>query len=130
MKPCSHMIPPLYRGQRRIAAKYRKQYESLKGAIFQHLSRRHEFQRAVDSALIELTARLFADWLYVEELLSREEGKAALWKYADALVKIHSMLMATFDELQVTPKMREKIAQEIVQDDQVTVKLKKLMGVQ
>jgi len=130
MKPCSHMIPPLYRGQRRTAAKYRKQYESLKGAIFQHLSRRHEFQRVIDSALIELTARLFADWLYVEELLSGEEGKAALWKYADALVKIHSMLMATFDELQVTPKMRGKIAQEIVEDDQVTAKLKSLMGVQ
>ena len=130
MKLCLHMIPPLYRGQRRIAEKYRKQYESLKGAIFQHLSRRNEFQKAVDAALVELTARLYADWLYVEEILSTEQGKAAIWKYADALTKIHSMLIATLDELRVTPKMREKITQEIVQDDQVTAKLNSLMGVQ
>jgi len=63
---------PLYRGQRRTPSKYRKQYESLKDAIFLHLSRRHEFQSALDSALIELTARLLADWFYVEELLSGE----------------------------------------------------------
>jgi len=29
-----------------------------------------------------LTARLFADWFYVEGLLSGEEGKAALWKFS------------------------------------------------
>lgn len=52
-----------------------------------------------------------------------------MWKYADALVKIHSMLIATFDELEVTPKMRSKIVQEIVQDDEITAKLKNLMGV-
>jgi hypothetical protein len=40
------------------------------------------------------------------------------------------MLLATLEELHVTPKMREKITQEIVQDDQVTAKLKKLMGAQ
>ena len=53
-----------------------------------------------------------------------------MWKYADALVKIHSMLMATFEELEITPRMRGKIAQEIVEDDQVTAKLKSLMGAQ
>lgn len=125
------MYPPFYRGQkqRRIARNYKRQYESLKGAIYQHLSKRNEFQRTIDSTLIELAARLFADWLYIEELLSSEEGKAAVWKYADALVKIHSMLIATFDELEVTPKMRSKIVQEIVQDDEITAKLKNLMGV-
>jgi hypothetical protein len=130
MKVCSHTNPPLYRGQtKRIAEKYRRQYESLKGAIYQHLSKRHEFQKAVDSALIELAARLYADWLYIEEVLGTEEGKAAVWKYADALAKIHGMLIATLDELHVTPKMRGKIAQEIVEDNQITAKLKSLMGV-
>ena len=77
-----------------------------------------------------MAARLFADWLYIEELLSSEEGKAALWKYADALVKIHSMLIATLDELGVTPKMRSKLTQEIAHDDEITAKLKNLIGAQ
>jgi hypothetical protein len=125
------MIDPLYKGQsRRISEKYRKQYESLKGAIYKHLSSRREFQKALDSTLIELAARLYADWLYVEEILSTEQGKAAVWRYACALTNIHSMLIATLDQLQVTPKMRGKIAQEIMEDDQITAKLKSLMGVQ
>jgi hypothetical protein len=124
------MIPPLNRGQaKRTAEKYRKQYESLRGAIYQHISCRKEFQKAVDSTLIELAARLYADWLYVEEILSTEQGKTAVWRYACALTSIHNMLIATLDELQVTPKMRGKIAQEIVQDNEITAKLKSLMGV-
>jgi hypothetical protein len=124
------MIPPLYRGQtKRIAEKYKRQYESLKGAIYQHISKRNEFQKAIDSTLIELAARLYADWLYVEEILSTEQGKSAVWRYACALTNIHNMLIATLDELQVTPKMRGKIAQEIVEDDQITAKLKQLTGV-
>jgi hypothetical protein len=55
-------------------------------------------------------------------------AKNAVWKYADALVKVHGMLMATFDELKITPKMRSKIVQEIVQDDEITAKLKSLTG--
>jgi len=130
MKQCLHMIPPLYRGQsKRIAEKYRREYESLKGAIYQHISKRVEFQKALDSALVELAARLYADWLFIEEILGSEEGKAAVWKYADALTKIHSMLIATLEELRITPKMREKIAQDIVQDDEITAKLKSMMGV-
>jgi hypothetical protein len=127
-----HMYPPINRGQkqRRIATTYRRQYDSLKGAIYQHLSKRNEFQRAIDSTLIELAARLFADWLYIEELLSSEEGKAAIWKYADTLVKVHNMLIATLDALGVTPKTRSKIAQEIAQDDEITTKLKDLIGAQ
>jgi len=125
------MMPPLYRGHsKRIAEKYKRQYESLKGAIYQHISKRNEFEKALDSTLIELAARLYADWLYVEEILSTEQGKAALWRYACALTNIHNMLIATLDELQVTPKMRGKIAQEIMEDDQITAKLKSLMGVQ
>ena len=125
------MMPPLYRGHsKRIAEKYKRQYESLKGAIYQHISKRNEFEKALDSTLIELAARLYADWLYVEEILSTEQGKAAVWRYACALTNIHSMLIATLDQLQVTPKMRGKIAQEIMEDDQITAKLKSLMGVQ
>jgi hypothetical protein len=131
MKACCHMYPRIYRGQeRRIAKKYDRQYESLKGAIYQHLSKRHEFQRAIDAVLIEQASRLFADGLYVEELLSGEEGKASVWKYTDALAKIHSMLIATLDELQISPKTRSKITQEILHDDEITAKLKILMGAQ
>jgi len=57
-------------------------------------------------SLIEVAARLYADWLYIEELLSSDDGKSAVWKYADALLKVHRSLMETLDELKVTPKMR------------------------
>jgi hypothetical protein len=125
------MYPRIYRGQqRRIAKKYNREYESLKGAIYQHLSKRNEFQRAIDSILIEQASRLFADWLYLEELLSSEEGKPAVWRYTDALIKIHSMLIDTFDQLQISPKSRSKIAKEILHDDEITTKLKILMGAQ
>ena len=129
MNSCTHTYDPIYRGtQARIARNYRDPYESLKGSIYQHLSRRNEFQRGIDATLIEQAARLYADWLYVEELLSSEEGKTAVWKYADALTKIHGMLIAALDELQITPKMRSKITQEIIKDDEITTKLKTLIG--
>jgi hypothetical protein len=77
MNSCSPMIPPIYREgkSRRIARNYQRPYESLKGAIYQHLSARREFQRGIDSTLIELAARLFADWLYIEEMFSSEDCK-------------------------------------------------------
>ena len=128
MKEHRPMIP-IYKAKR-ISQRYSDQYRSLKKAVYERLRSRPSFQQGVDSALIELAARLFADWLLVEEALSSQEAKNAVWKHADALAKIHSMLLATLEELHVTPKMREKITQEIVQDDQVTTKLKKLMGAQ
>lgn len=91
------------------------------------MSSRRDFQGRLDSPLIELAARLFADWLYVEEILSCPEGKSAIWKYADALAKIHSMLLAVFEELRITPKTRENIAQDLVENDEITERIKKLL---
>lgn len=119
-------LPPLV--ERRIADRKRREYEELKRAIFKHLGARPTFVHNIDASFIEQAARLFADWLYIEELLSSDEGKTAIWKYADALAKIHCMLISTFDELEITPKMRTKIFKEIVQDDEITAKLKNLMG--
>jgi hypothetical protein len=114
--------------ERRVAIKQHREYKALKRAIFKHLGARPTFVNYIDSPLIEQAARLFADWLYIEELLSSEEGKTAIWRYADSLAKIHSMLISTFDELEITPKMRSKIFKEIVQDDEITLKLRNLMG--
>jgi hypothetical protein len=114
--------------ERRIANRQRGQYEELKRAIFRHLGKRPTFERNLDAPLVEQAARLFADWLYIEELLSSDENKLNVCKFADALAKIHCMLISTFDELQLTPKMRGKIFKEIVHDDDITLKLKKLMG--
>ena len=117
--------------ERKIAKIFRKQrgpYEDLKRAIFILLSGRPNFVRSVDSSFVEQAARLFADWLYIEELLSSDENKAAVCKYADALAKIHSMLISTFDELEITPKMRNKIFKEITTNDEITLKLKTMIG--
>ena len=114
--------------QRRIANRQHREYDELKRAIFKHLGARKTFVRDIDVTLIEQAARLYADWLYVEELLSSDEGKTLIWKYADALAKIHSMLVSILEELEITPKMRGKIFEEIVHDDDITLKLKKLVG--
>jgi hypothetical protein len=114
--------------ERRVAIRQQREYKELRRAIFRHLGARPTFAINIDSPLIEQAARLFADWLYIEELLSSEEGKAAIWRYADALAKIHSMLISTFDELEITPKVRSKIFKDIVQDDDITRKLKNLIG--
>jgi hypothetical protein len=91
--------------RRRITIRQRGDYEELKRSIFRHLGARPSFVRCIDSSLIEQAARLFADWLYIEELLSSEGEKVAIWRYADALAKIHSMLISVFEELEITPKM-------------------------
>ena len=119
---------PLHFVERCIANRQRGAYEELRRAIFRHLGRRPTFERNLDAPLIEQAARLFADWLYIEELLSSDGNQANVGKYADALAKIHCMLISTFDELQLTPKMRGKIFKEIVHDDDITLKLKKLLG--
>jgi hypothetical protein len=127
MKQHSHMYPPINRGaQKRISEDYRREYERLRGSIYEYLRHRVDFVGAVDSPLVELAARLFANWMYVEESLTKE-GKTAVWKYADALAKIHSMLLTVLEELKVTPKMRAKLAQDLVESDDITAKLKKLV---
>jgi hypothetical protein len=119
---------PLNLVERRIAHRQRGEYEELRRAIFRHLGSRPTFVRNIDAPLIEQAARLFADWLYIEELLSSDVNQTNVCKYADALAKIHCMLISTFDELQLTPKLRGKIFKEIVHDDDITLKLKKLVG--
>lgn len=125
MRKRYHLFPMK---ERRIAIRQHREYEGLKRAIFNHLGKRPTFVHHIDSPLIEQAARLFADWLYIEELLSSEEGKSEIWRYADALAKIHSMLISTFNELEITPKTRSKIFQDLRQDDEITLKLKNLMG--
>jgi len=128
----SVMYPPIYRGHKPpkwlVAIVHKKEYEKLKGAIYEYLRRRKGFEKAVDSALIEQAARLFADWLYIEELMTSEHERAKIWKYADALTKVHSMLTSVLEELKLTPKAREKLIEEIQADDEVTKRLKELVG--
>ncbi len=93
MKEHAHMYPPINRGvQKRISEEYKREYERLRGSVYEYLHHRADFVGAVDSPPVELTARLFANWLCVEKLLTNE-GKTAVWKYADALARIHSMLL-------------------------------------
>lgn len=133
MRQHRHMTPPIYTGiypgqSRRVADRQKHEYESLKYAIFERLRHRPGFDRSVDLPLIDATARLFADWLYIEGILSSPEGKNAIWKYADSLAKIHCMLITMLEELQITPKTRQSLAQELVESDDITKRLQKLVG--
>jgi len=126
IKQCRLMEKKLLRAL--IPPSKRHEYEQLKRAIYSHLRHRPDFKKRIDRALIEQAARLFADWLYIEEIMSLGP-KEEVRKYADALVKIHSMLISVLEELHVTPKMRRKIVEDIQSDDQIMEKLKQLIGV-
>jgi hypothetical protein len=65
-----------------------------------------DFVGAIDSPLVESTAKLFANWLYVEKLLTNED-KATVWKYADALARIHNMLLTAI--LQVLTRIDSQL---------------------
>jgi hypothetical protein len=67
-----------------VSDRQKHEYERHRAAIYERLRHRPDFDRVMDSALIDLAARLFADWLYVEGILSSPEGRYAVSKYADA----------------------------------------------
>ena len=118
----------LFKGHHKlISPNLQREYERLKYSISQFLRNRTDFQKTVDTSLIDLAAKLFADWLYLEEILSSEKSKDQIWKYADGLAKIHHMLMSVLDELKITPKSRQKIAKELAEVDEVSIRLKKLI---
>jgi hypothetical protein len=101
------MYPPINTGvQKRISEEYKREYERLRGSIYEYLRHRVDFVGAVGSPLVKLAARLFANWLYVEKLLTNE-GKTAVWKYADALARIHSMLLTAI--LQVLTRIDSQL---------------------
>jgi hypothetical protein len=104
----------------------KRDYEQLKTAIYNHLCHRKDFERTIDVTLIEQAARLFADWLYIEEIMTKEP-KEDVRKYADALVKVHSMLLNVLDELHVTPKMRRALVEDLKGDSDVDQKLKQII---
>jgi hypothetical protein len=62
MKQHSHMYPPINRGvQKRISEEYKREYERVRGSIWRYLHHCVDFVGAVDSPLVESTAKLFAN---------------------------------------------------------------------
>lgn len=104
-------------------------YGRLKSAILKYLTHRTDF-KDFDRALIEQAARLYADWLYCEELLSADAEPQNVARFADALGKIHMQLITCFNELHLTPAMRRKIADDLEQDDEITKRIKELLAKQ
>jgi hypothetical protein len=110
-----------------IPVNKKNEYFALKQAIYEHLRHRPDFQKGVDATLIEQAARLYADWLYVEEIMSLCQ-KDDIRKYSMALQQIHDMLLNTFNVLNIAPNMRKKIANDLQNNDEISEKLKKLIG--
>ena len=105
----------------------RREYEEFRRAVYWHLRHRPDFARRVDVKLIDRLARIWALWLLIEEKLSLGPDDQ-ISKLTDAFYKIDAMLSKALEELEITPKMRKKIAEDLKEDDKITEQLKRLIG--
>ncbi len=100
--------------------------------MLKHIQKRreaHNFE-PTDETIVEVLARAFADWIYLENYATRSPKLLA--KYADALNKLSSTILHLWDQLILTPKARRQIfnqvKKEIEQDPKVQELINKLMG--
>ena len=112
-----------------IPTSHQDEYLKLKRLVFHHIKKRGEYLAGVDDAAIERFSRLWADWLYVEEAMSRCD-RAEISKYAHAFALIDRMLDDALNSLALSPylrkKLRRELEEELKKDDQTSKLLDKL----
>jgi hypothetical protein len=109
-----------------IPPEFQREYEEFKRCVYNHLKHRPDFQK-FDVKLVERLARIWALWLLFEKRLSLGPAEESA-RLADGFFKIDSMLSKALDDLNVTPKMRRKVAEDMEGDSEMSEKLKKLIG--
>jgi len=112
-----------------IPESYRLEYTTLKKLVRKHLEKKSEYLEGVDDTAIERFARLWADWLYVEEVMSKCDP-AEISKYAHAFALIDHMLDEALNSLALSPylrrKLRRELEEELKEDDEAGKLLDKL----
>jgi hypothetical protein len=96
----------------------------MKNAIIDRLRHRQDFI-GTDLIYVEMIARLHADWLFVEELMS-SAPKEKVGEYASALKRLNKMLNRNMDSLGISYTMRRKIGDELRGDDALATLFQKL----
>jgi len=112
-----------------IPESYRHEYSTLRKLVRKHLEKKSEYLEGVDDAAIERFARLWADWLYIEEIMSKCD-RAEISKYVHAFALIDSMLDDALNSLALSPylrkKLRRELEEELKEDDEANKLLDKL----
>jgi hypothetical protein len=81
-------------------------YERMKNAIIDRLKHRQDFVE-MDLMAVERIARLYADWLWIEESMSSDPLK--LWGHSKLLNLLDAMLNRNMAGLGITPTKRREI---------------------
>ncbi len=107
-------------------------YQSYRQAVLKHIRTRrkeHAFE-AIDETIVEMLARYYADWLYLEKHISQNPDLLA--RNADALNKLTGGIRDLWRDLILTPRARREVMkqfkEELEKDPRVQEYLKKLMG--
>ena len=107
-------------------------YEGYRKAVLQHIKTRreeHAFE-PIDETIVEILARYYADWLYLENYVS--QSPQTLARNADALNKLVGTIRELWKDLLMTPRSRRQIMhelkEELEKDPRVQEYLDKLMG--
>jgi hypothetical protein len=98
-------------------------YERMKNAIIDRLKHREDFVE-MDLMAVERIARLHADWLWIEEMVSGSEEK--LWRYSKLLNFFDTMLNRNMEGLGITPAKRGEILDKPKGEDLITTLVRKL----
>ncbi len=109
-----------------------KTYQAYNRTILKHLRNRrkdHAYEPLDDHA-VDMLARTFANWIFLEEYLSQDPDLLA--KYADSLSKLNRQILDLWDELDITPRGRRKLLTELKkqgeQDEKISQIYEKLIG--
>lgn len=115
-----------------IQVKMQPVYEGYRKAVLKHIKTRrkeHAFE-PIDETIVEVLARYYADWLYLEEYASQDPKQLA--QCTDAMNKLVGTMRELWKDLILTPRARRQIMndlkQELEKDEKVKEFLSKLMG--
>jgi hypothetical protein len=109
-----------------------KTYDTYNQAVLQHIRKRrkeHAYE-PLDDHIVDMLARTFANWIFLEEYLSQDPDLLA--KHADSLSKLNRQILDLWDELDLTPSGRRKLLTELKkqgeQDEKINQIYEKLIG--
>jgi len=106
-----------------VADEFREEYKACKEHILERLRKRPDFDD-VDLVTIEQVAILYADWRWIENLITENPDDAR--RHTSALRDIHDMLNQSLDRLGLSYVVRRKIGLEVLNDSELSQLIKKL----
>ncbi len=109
-----------------------KTYAGYNRAILKHLRnrRKNHAYESLDDKAVDMLARTFANWIFLEEYLSQDPDLLA--KYAGSLTQLNRQILDLWDELDLTPRGRRLLIAVLKkqgeQDEKINQIYEKLIG--